>query len=55
MLPHGGWEGVGEEEVEAEKTESFLVNFVEPHFGQAVPFQSVVRTSASTSDLHCLQ
>jgi len=33
-------------------TESFLVSFVEPHFGQAVPSQWIERTRISLSLSH---
>jgi hypothetical protein len=35
-----------------EKTESFLLNRVDPQWGQGVPDQSLLRTSTSLSFLH---
>jgi hypothetical protein len=34
------------------KTDSFLVNFFDPHFGQGVPSHLLVRTSNSLSAPH---
>jgi len=41
--------------LEGANTDSFLVNWVEPQEGQAVPFQSDERTSTSLSFPHFLQ
>lgn len=40
---------------DAEKTESFLSSFSEPHFGHFVPFQFVDATRISESASHFLQ
>jgi hypothetical protein len=37
------------------KVDSFLVNFVEPHFGHSAPFQLLERTRISLSASHCWQ
>lgn len=39
---------------EAANTESFFISWVEPHFGQGVPFQSADRTRSSLAFPHAL-
>ena len=45
---------MAESAVEAANTDNRFINWVEPHFGQAVPFQSLERTRISLSAPHFL-